>query len=156
VNLAAEIFRAYDIRGIAGRTLTPEVVRAIGRALGSMAPDFAVGRDGRASGPQLADALCEGLRQSGANVIDIGMAPTPVVYFAAHHLGCGSCVFSAFARCFDSGLTITHDLGNYAQLAQNAPNDDLVDHVVLGHEHPKVLSYGTDLLRFTLGWGNGG
>ena len=64
MNLPAEIFRAYDIRGIAGRTLTPEIARAIGRALGSMAPRFAVGRDGRASGPQLADALCEGLQLS--------------------------------------------------------------------------------------------
>jgi phosphomannomutase/phosphoglucomutase len=92
MNLPPEIFRAYDIRGIAGRTLTPEVVRAIGRALGSMAPRFAVGRDGRASGPQLADALCEGLQASGADVVDIGVAPTPLTYFAAHHLRTGSCV----------------------------------------------------------------
>jgi len=92
MNLPAEIFRAYDIRGIAGKTLTPEVVRAIGRALGSMAGEFAVGRDGRESGPGLVDALCEGLQASGANVVDVGMAPTPVVYFAAHHLKCGSCV----------------------------------------------------------------
>jgi len=92
VNIPTEIFRAYDIRGIAGRTLTPDVVRAVGRALGSMAPRFAVGRDGRASGPQLADALCDGLQASGADVVEIGMAPTPLTYFAAHHLGCGSCV----------------------------------------------------------------
>jgi len=92
MNLPAEIFRAYDIRGIAGKTLTPEVVRAVGRALGSMAGEFAVGRDGRESGPGLVDALCEGLQASGANVVDVGMAPTPVVYFAAHHLKCGSCV----------------------------------------------------------------
>jgi phosphomannomutase/phosphoglucomutase len=92
VNLPAEIFRAYDIRGIAGRTLTAEIVRAIGRALGSMAPQFAIGRDGRHSGPALADALAQGMNASGAAVIDLGMAPTPVTYFAAHHLGCGSCV----------------------------------------------------------------
>ena len=92
MKVPAEIFRAYDSRGIAGKTLTPDVVRAVGRALGSMASDFAVGRDGRASGRQLVDALCEGLQASGASVVDIGMAPTPVVYFAAHHLGCGSCV----------------------------------------------------------------
>jgi len=92
VILPAEIFRAYDIRGIAGRTLTPEIVRAIGRALGAMAPQFAIGRDGRHSGPVLADALAEGMNQAGADVLDIGMAPTPVTYFAAHHLGCGSCV----------------------------------------------------------------
>ena len=53
MKVPAEIFRAYDIRGIAGRTLTPEVVRAVGRVLGSMAREFAVGRDGRDSGPGL-------------------------------------------------------------------------------------------------------
>jgi phosphomannomutase/phosphoglucomutase len=92
VILPAEIFRAYDIRGIAGRTLTAQIVRAIGRALGSMAPQFAIGRDGRHSGPALADALAQGMIEAGADVVDIGMAPTPVTYFAAHHLGCGSCV----------------------------------------------------------------
>jgi phosphomannomutase/phosphoglucomutase len=92
VILPAEIFRAYDIRGIAGRTLTAEIVRAIGRALGAMAPQFAIGRDGRHSGPLLADALAQGMNEAGADVIDIGMAPTPVTYFAAHHLGCGNCV----------------------------------------------------------------
>jgi phosphomannomutase/phosphoglucomutase len=92
LNIPAEIFRAYDIRGIAGKTLTVDAVRAVGRALGSMAGEFAVGRDGRESGPGLVDALCEGLMQSGASVVDIGMAPTPTTYFAAHHLGCGSCV----------------------------------------------------------------
>ena len=92
MNPPPEIFRAYDIRGIAGRTLTPDVVHAIGRALGSMAPRFAVGRDGRASGPQLTGALCDGLQNSGADVVDIGVAPTPLTYFAAHHLGTGSCV----------------------------------------------------------------
>jgi phosphomannomutase/phosphoglucomutase len=67
-------------------------VRAIGRALGSMAGEFVVGRDGRESGPGLVDALAEGLQASGATVVDIGMAPTPVTYFAAHHLRTGSCV----------------------------------------------------------------
>jgi phosphomannomutase/phosphoglucomutase len=92
MKIPAEIFRAYDIRGIAGKTLTADAVRAIGRALGSMAAEFAVGRDGRSSGPALVDALCEGLQASGANVVDVAMAPTPVIYFAAHHLGCASCV----------------------------------------------------------------
>jgi phosphomannomutase/phosphoglucomutase len=97
MNVPAEIFRAYDIRGIVGRTLTPEVVRAIGRALGTLgrqraAPRFALGRDGRHSGPELAEAIAEGLVAAGAEAIDLGMVPTPVTYFAAHHLGCGSCV----------------------------------------------------------------
>ncbi|MCD6042975.1 MAG: phosphomannomutase, partial [Burkholderiales bacterium] len=97
MNLPAEIFRAYDIRGVVGRTLTPQYVREIGRALGTLArrrdaATFAVCRDGRLSGPELADALMEGLNAAGADAIDIGMGPTPLAYFAAHHLGCGSCV----------------------------------------------------------------
>ena len=97
MKVPAEIFRTYDVRGIVGRTLTPSIVHAIGRALGSLArqrgaPTFAVGRDGRLSGPDLVAALTEGLNAAGADVVDIGMVPTPVAYFAAHHLGCGSCV----------------------------------------------------------------
>ena len=95
MNVPAEIFRAYDIRGIVGRTLTPDVMRAIGRALGTLglergAATFAVGRDGRLSGPELAGALADGIHAAGAHVVDIGRVPTPVAYFAAHHLGCGS------------------------------------------------------------------
>jgi phosphomannomutase/phosphoglucomutase len=97
MTVPAEIFRTYDIRGIVGKTLTAGIVRDIGRALGTFARSrgagaFAIGRDGRLSGPQLAGALADGLNAAGADVIDIGMAPTPVAYFAAHHLGCGSCV----------------------------------------------------------------
>jgi phosphomannomutase / phosphoglucomutase len=97
VNIPAEIFRAYDIRGIVGRSLTAPLVREIGRALGTLArergaPTFAICRDGRLSGPELANALMEGLTAVGCDVIDIGMGPTPLAYFAAHHLNCGSCV----------------------------------------------------------------
>jgi phosphomannomutase/phosphoglucomutase len=97
VSAPAEIFRTYDIRGVVGRSLTSAIVRDIGRALGSLgrergAPVFAVCRDGRLSGPELVAALTEGLNAAGADVIDIGMAPTPLAYFAAHHLGTGSCV----------------------------------------------------------------
>ena len=86
-----DIFRAYDIRGIAGKTLRPATVHTIGKAIGSIAADrdqqvIAVGRDGRNSSPDLAQSLIEGLRTSGRDVIDIGMAPTPVLYFATHHL----------------------------------------------------------------------
>jgi phosphomannomutase/phosphoglucomutase len=97
VTIPAEIFRAYDIRGIVGRTLTPALTRDIGRALGTVgrergAATFAVCRDGRLSGPELSNSLMEGLAAVGADAIDIGMGPTPLAYFAAHHLGCGSCV----------------------------------------------------------------
>lgn len=95
--LPSEIFKAYDIRGIVGKTLTADVVRQIGRALGSLAAEkgqtaIAVGRDGRLSGPELAGALAEGICAAGIDVVDIGCVPTPVTYFAAHQLGCHSCV----------------------------------------------------------------
>ena len=94
--LPPEIFKAYDIRGIVGKTLTPEVVRAVGRALGSLALErgrdtIVIGRDGRLSGPTLGAALAEGIRSSGANVIDVGMVATPICYFAAYHLGTECC-----------------------------------------------------------------
>ncbi len=84
------IFRAYDIRGIAGQTLTKDVVYDIGRALGSDAHELGVktiivGRDGRLSSPGLAEALAKGIVTTGVNVLDIGLVPTPVVYFVAHH-----------------------------------------------------------------------
>ena len=97
MNLPAEIFRAYDIRGVVGKTLTPEIVRTVGQALGTLgiergAETFAIGRDGRLSGPELLEALAQGLLATGADVIEIGMVPTPVCYFAAHYLDCGSAV----------------------------------------------------------------
>src|SRR6185295_14965120 len=55
-------------------------------------PEIAIGRDGRHSGPELAQALSAGIRASGVNVVDIGMVATPMSYFAAHELGCGSAV----------------------------------------------------------------
>ncbi len=92
MQLAGEIFKAYDIRGVVGKTLTAPVVRAIGQALGTLALDrgrdtLVVGRDGRLSGPELASALVAGIRASGAHVVDIGMVTTPMSYFAAQHLG---------------------------------------------------------------------
>ena len=95
VELDASIFRAYDIRGVVGKTLTPGVARQIGRAIGSEARDrglneIAVARDGRLSGPELSSALIEGLQSTGCTVIDIGAAPTPVLYFATYHLNVGS------------------------------------------------------------------
>jgi len=97
MQLAPEIFKAYDIRGIIDKTLTPEVARAIGHALGSEAvargqATIAVGRDGRLSGPSLAGALAEGICAAGVDVIDVGCVPTPLSYFAAYQLGTNSCV----------------------------------------------------------------
>jgi phosphomannomutase/phosphoglucomutase len=86
------IFKAYDIRGIVDRTLTEAAARAIGAAFGAEArargvAEVVVGRDGRLSGPRLAAALIDGIRSTGTAVADIGMAATPLVYFAGFHLG---------------------------------------------------------------------
>lgn len=91
------IFRAYDIRGVVGQSLDGGVAELIGHAIGSLMhdqglTDIVVGRDGRLSGPMLTEGLIAGLRKAGRNVVDIGMAPTPVVYFGAFHLRAGSCV----------------------------------------------------------------
>jgi phosphomannomutase/phosphoglucomutase len=93
--LPPEIFKAYDIRGIVDKTLTAGIVERIGQALGSEARArnqnrFVIGRDGRLSGPGLAAALARGIARSGCDVVDVGMVPTPVVYFAIQHLGAGS------------------------------------------------------------------
>lgn len=89
------IFKAYDIRGIVGVTLTPQIVHEIGRAIGSEAFDrgqqgVIVARDGRLSGPELTEALIKGLCASGRDVINIGLVPTPVLYFATHYTNTAS------------------------------------------------------------------
>ncbi len=90
-SIPKEIFKAYDIRGIVGKTLTPAIVEAIGQAIGSEAiarkqHSIAIGRDGRLSGPEFAQALARGIQKSGINVIDVGMVATPMTYFAAFQL----------------------------------------------------------------------
>ena len=95
ISLTAEIFRAYDIRGIVGQTLDTAIAYSIGRAIGSEAlhlgqQTLIVGRDGRLSSAELAQALINGLTDSGRDVIDIGLVPTPVVYYATHILGARS------------------------------------------------------------------
>ncbi|SEJ68667.1 phosphomannomutase / phosphoglucomutase [Pseudomonas sp. NFR16] len=92
VSIAPEfpdsIFRAYDIRGIVGETLTAETAYWIGRAVGAQSlaqgePNVSVGRDGRLSGPTLVAQLIKGLYDSGCHVSDIGLVPTPALYYAA-------------------------------------------------------------------------
>ena len=95
MRISPSIFKAYDIRGIVDDTLTVDVVRAIGLALGAQAREAGmretvIGRDGRLSGPALSAALAEGFRDAGVDVIDIGMVPTPVVYYATFELGTGT------------------------------------------------------------------
>jgi len=89
--LDREIFREYDIRGIADTQLTSEGVKDLGRALGTFllrrgGPHLTLGRDVRLSSPRLRDAVLEGLLSAGAHITDLGPVPTPLLYFSAFHL----------------------------------------------------------------------
>ncbi len=95
VKVADSIFKAYDIRGVVGTTLTAQAAYSIGVALASAGrkqgvTDIVVGRDGRLSGPMLIESLSDGIRAAGVSVIDIGMVTTPLVYYATYELGTGS------------------------------------------------------------------
>jgi phosphomannomutase / phosphoglucomutase len=99
VSVDPAIFRAYDIRGVVGKSLTAEFAKLLGQSIGMLMREkglheMVVGRDGRLSGPELAGALADGLRAAGIDVIDIGAVPTPVVYYAAYRFntGCGVAV----------------------------------------------------------------
>ena len=93
-NFDPTILRAYDIRGQVGSTLSANDAFAIGNIFASFLPKkgavprIAVGRDGRLTSPELADALCNGLVAAGCHVIDIGVGPTPMLYFADRILSC--------------------------------------------------------------------
>jgi phosphomannomutase / phosphoglucomutase len=112
VQLSPSIFKAYDIRGIIDQTLNADVARLIGQAFGTEMRAIGenvivIGRDGRLSGPELIEALTEGLLSTGVDVIDLGMVATPMVYFAANHVLNG--------RSPKSGIMITgsHNPPNY-------------------------------------------
>lgn len=102
------IFRAYDIRGVVPTTLTAETAYWVGRAIGSQSlaqgePNVSVGRDGRLSGPELVERLIQGVADSGCHVSDVGLVPTPALYYAANVLAGKSGVM----------LTGSHNPSNY-------------------------------------------
>ncbi|MCP4272302.1 MAG: phosphomannomutase/phosphoglucomutase [Gammaproteobacteria bacterium] len=118
--ISPSIFRAYDIRGVVGETLTVNAVRWIGQSIGTEAFErgeqtIIVARDGRKSGEELLAALKEGLLASGRDVIDIGMVPTPLLYFATHYLQSRSGVM----------LTGSHNPSNYNGLKIVLAGDSL-------------------------------
>lgn len=95
MTISEDIFRAYDIRGVVENALTPDAVQQIGQAFATEAlsqgqKTVVIGRDGRLSSPELAQRLSQGLRAGGCDVIDIGMVPTPVLYYATHKLKTGT------------------------------------------------------------------
>jgi phosphomannomutase/phosphoglucomutase len=95
-SIPSTIFRQYDVRGIVDRDLTADVARALGQAYAAhldskgITGAIAVGRDNRPSGSMLRDGLVDGLTGAGRDVVDIGVVPTPLLYWSLHHVGvCG-------------------------------------------------------------------
>ena len=126
-SLPSEIFKAYDIRGVVGKTLTPEITEHVGRAIGSRARELGqtglcIGRDGRLSGPALAQALARGVQSAGMDVIDIGLVTTPMLYFATHHLQTGSGVM----------VTGSHNPPDYNGLKMVVAGDTLSGEAIQG------------------------
>ncbi|MBY0544148.1 MAG: phosphomannomutase/phosphoglucomutase [Gammaproteobacteria bacterium] len=108
MTLDKEIFRAYDIRGIVDSQLNDQTIYQLGQALGTEAliqgsDSLITARDGRLSSPALMPVLQVGILSTGCNVIDIGMVPTPILYFGTHYLPCNSGVM----------LTGSHNPANY-------------------------------------------
>lgn len=108
VLLPESMFRAYDIRGIAGKDLTCDNIYLIGLAIGSFAleldqQEIYLGADGRLSSPELGASLRQGLLDAGCDIIDLGIIPTPLLYFATHTGNCSSGVM----------LTASHNPADY-------------------------------------------
>ena len=132
----SNIFRQYDIRGVVGQDLTVEAAEAIGRAYGALLTErgipleVAVGRDNRPSGDALRDALVRGLRSTGVNVVDIGVVPTPLLYWSLHHLKVSGGIqitgshnppeFNGFKLCVGTGSLHGDGIQRLLQLIQGA------------------------------------
>ena len=96
MKVTASNFKAYDIRGVVGKTISPAFAEHLGRAFGTEAiaageKAVAVGRDGRLSGPKLAAALIRGLVSTGLDVVDLGAVTTPMLYYVAATRGRRGC-----------------------------------------------------------------
>lgn len=132
--IAPGIFRQYDIRGVVGDDLTAEVAGALGGAYAALMRErgvegpVAVGRDNRPSGDRLRDALVDGLIGAGVDVVDIGVVPTPLLYWSLHHLGVVGGIqitgshnppeYNGFKLCFGTESLHGHDLQHLLALIQ--------------------------------------
>ena len=110
--IPAEVFRAYDVRGIAPEPLSPELVHAVGWSIAREARELgetrvAIGRDGRLTGPEFRDALAAGLLAGGISVVDMGQVPTPILYFASREIGSGVMITGSHNPPNYNGLKIS-------------------------------------------------
>ena len=141
-NFPDTIFRAYDIRGVVPQTLTAETAYWIGRAIGSQSlaegePHVSIGRDGRLSGPALVERLIQGVADSGCQVSDVGLVPTPALYYAANVLAGKSGVM----------LTGSHNPSNYNGFKIVIAGDTLANE--------QIQALHTRLKTNDLMWGEG-
>jgi phosphomannomutase/phosphoglucomutase len=134
MTIAPGIFRQYDIRGIVDDDLTTEVAQALGGAYAALmrergvAGRVAVGRDNRPSGEALRDALVQGLTAAGVDVVDLGVVPTPLVYWSLHHLDVIGGIqitgshnppeYNGFKLCFGTESLHGHDIQHLLALIQ--------------------------------------
>ena len=130
--IAPGIFRQYDIRGVVGDDLTEEAARELGGAYAALlrergvTGEVAVGRDNRPSGSGLRDALVQGLTGAGVNVVDIGIVPTPLLYWSLHHLEVAGGIqitgshnppeYNGFKLCFGTESLHGHDIQHLLEL----------------------------------------
>jgi phosphomannomutase len=137
---AASLFKAYDIRGVVPEELTPKLAREIGRALvATLHPEtVVVGRDMRVSSPLLSAALIEGIRDAGADVVDIGMVSTDALYFAVGKYGypAGVMVTASHNPPEYNGFKISREDARALSLDEGL--DDIRDRVVAGALPPVV------------------
>ena len=131
-NFDKEVLREYDIRGIVGQNINENTAYTIGRTFGQTVKSklnsntIVTGCDGRLTSPSLHKALCYGLRDSGAKVINIGMGPTPMTYFAHYHLKADAAVmvtgshnpseYNGFKMVFDKHSFFADDIQNLQTL----------------------------------------
>ena len=135
MTVSAGIFRQYDVRGVVDADLTVEAARAIGGAYAALmlergvVGEVAVGRDNRPSGDKLRDALVEGLTAAGVSVVDIGVVPTPVLYWSLHHLPVIGGIqitgshnppeYNGFKLCLGTESVHGHDLQHLLELIRS-------------------------------------
>lgn len=176
IDIPEHIFRAYDIRGLADNDLNDENVRLIGAAIGTAAinagnDQVAVARDGRLSSDRISSSLIEGLIAAGCDVVDIGVGPTPLLYFAVEHLKTQAGVmitgshnppeYNGFKVVIDGKAlvdeqitalyeTITHS--NFASGQGDLSNEDMVDHYI---DHIAEDVVFASPLKVVLDCGNG-
>ena len=134
-NFDPEVLREYDIRGLVGNNLNENTAYTIGRTFGfvvksrSSSSNIVTGFDGRLTSPKLHQALCEGLKQAGTKVIDVGMGPTPMIYFAHYYFNSDAAVmvtgshnpsdYNGFKMVFNKNSFYAHEIQNLQSIVKN-------------------------------------